>query len=59
VQRALADAGLTLRDVDGFATTGIGGRFDATVMAEYLGLRPAWIDTGPIAACCARSLSLG
>jgi acetyl-CoA acetyltransferase len=45
VQRALADAGLTLRDVDGFATTGIGGRFDATVMAEYLGLRPAWIDT--------------
>jgi acetyl-CoA acetyltransferase len=45
VMRALADAGLRIRDVDGFATTGIGGRFDATVMAEYLGIRPSWLDT--------------
>jgi acetyl-CoA acetyltransferase len=45
MQRALADAGLSLRDVDGFATTGIGGRFDATVIAEYVGISPTWIDS--------------
>jgi acetyl-CoA acetyltransferase len=40
---ALQDAGLTLRDVDGFATTGV-SRFSATQAAEYLGLRPTWFD---------------
>ena len=45
VRRALADAGLTLRDVDGIATSGISGRFDASVIAEYLGIVPSWIDT--------------
>ena len=37
VTRALADAGLSLRDVDGIATTGV-ARFSATSLAEHLGL---------------------
>ncbi|MFJ3666871.1 acetyl-CoA acetyltransferase [Streptomyces sp. NPDC090106] len=44
VTRALADAGLTLADVDGLATSGI-GRFPATQAAAYLGIRPAWTDS--------------
>ena len=44
VTRALADAGLTLADVDGLATTGV-GRFSATSLAEHLGLRPSWTDS--------------
>jgi acetyl-CoA acetyltransferase len=41
--RALADAGLGLADVDGYATPSAQG-MDAVRMAEYLGLRPRWID---------------
>ena len=41
---ALADAGLTLADVDGLATVGVGG-FPATEMCEYLGIRPTWTDS--------------
>ncbi|WP_067822991.1 acetyl-CoA acetyltransferase [Actinomadura kijaniata] len=44
VTRALADAGLTLRDVDGLATAGV-SRFPAAQVADYLGLRPAWTDS--------------
>ncbi|MFF4880854.1 acetyl-CoA acetyltransferase [Micromonospora sp. NPDC000668] len=44
VTRALADAGLTLADVDGLATTGV-SRFSTTQLAEYLGLRPRWVDS--------------
>ncbi|HYH72821.1 MAG TPA: acetyl-CoA acetyltransferase [Nocardioides sp.] len=44
VTRALADAGLTLADVDGLATTGI-SRFSATQLADYLGLQPSWTDS--------------
>ncbi|UWZ34253.1 thiolase [Dactylosporangium roseum] len=44
VTRALADAGLRLRDVDGLATTGI-SRFSATQLAEYLGVEPRWTDS--------------
>ncbi|MDA8370714.1 MAG: acetyl-CoA acetyltransferase [Nocardiopsaceae bacterium] len=44
IPRALADAGLTLADVDGIATAGV-SRFSATQVAEYLGLRPAWTDS--------------
>lgn len=44
VTRALADAGLTLADVDGLATTGV-SRFSATSLAEHLGLQPAWTDS--------------
>lgn len=44
ISRALGDAGLTLRDVDGLATSGV-SRFSATQVADYLGLRPAWTDS--------------
>jgi acetyl-CoA acetyltransferase len=44
VTRALADAGLSLRDVDGLATSGI-SRFSATQLAENLGLEPRWTDS--------------
>ncbi|MEV0592771.1 acetyl-CoA acetyltransferase [Nonomuraea cavernae] len=44
VSRALADAGLSLRDVDGLATTGV-SRFSATQLADYFGLRPRWTDS--------------
>jgi acetyl-CoA acetyltransferase len=41
--RALADAGLTLADVDGFATTGFFPMY-AVGVAEYLGLHPTYYD---------------
>ncbi len=41
---ALADAGLSLADVDGLATAGV-GRFAATQLADYLGVQPAWTDS--------------
>ncbi|GCE42149.1 3-ketoacyl-CoA thiolase [Rhodococcus wratislaviensis] len=44
VVRALDDAGLTLSDVDGIATTGI-PRFPAIQTAEYLGIHPTWSDS--------------
>ncbi|MEE8601373.1 acetyl-CoA acetyltransferase [Euzebya tangerina] len=44
VTRALAEAGLTPADVDGFATNGA-ARFSVTAMAEYLGIQPRWTDS--------------
>ena len=44
VTRALADAGLTLGDVDGIATNNI-SRFSATHLADYLGIVPTWTDS--------------
>ena len=44
VTRALADAGLTLADVDGLATTGV-ARFSTTQLADYLGITPSWADS--------------
>ncbi|GAA1793875.1 acetyl-CoA acetyltransferase [Actinomadura chokoriensis] len=44
VKRALDDAGLALRDVDGIATTGV-SRFSATQLADYFGIRPRWTDS--------------
>src|SRR5690606_41986293 len=44
VSRALDDAGLTLRDVDGIATTGV-SRFSATQLADYFGIQPRWTDS--------------
>jgi len=41
--RALADAGLQKRDVDGFASCGT-GLLAPIEVAEYLGLRPTWVD---------------
>ncbi|MEV6342742.1 thiolase [Actinoplanes sp. NPDC051851] len=44
VTRALADAGLTLADVDGIATNGI-SRFSVTQLADHLGIQPSWCDS--------------
>lgn len=43
-RRALADAGLERTVVDGFASAGLGTPPPAEV-AEYLGLRPTWVDS--------------
>ena len=44
VTRALADAGLTKDDVQGFCSCGTGA-LPPVELAEYLGLRPAWADS--------------
>ncbi|GHA40264.1 hypothetical protein GCM10010303_59280 [Streptomyces purpurascens] len=43
-RRALADAGLDRSLVDGFASAGLGTLAPVEV-AEYLGLRPTWVDS--------------
>ena len=42
--RALADAGLTKDDVEGFMSHGT-GLLPPVEIAEYLGLRPSWVDS--------------
>jgi acetyl-CoA acetyltransferase len=42
--RALADAGLTRDDVDGYMSSGTGTLAPIEV-TEYLGLRPTWVDS--------------
>jgi acetyl-CoA acetyltransferase len=44
IGRALDDAGLTVGDVDGIATSGV-SRFSAVQVAEYLGVVPSWTDS--------------
>ncbi|WP_420391486.1 thiolase C-terminal domain-containing protein [Acuticoccus sp.] len=44
---ALADCGLTIRDVDGIATAG----HDAVEVAQYLGLEPTWMDGTSVGGC--------
>jgi acetyl-CoA acetyltransferase len=44
IRRAVADAGLTKADIDGFACNGI-GTLPPIEVAEYLGLKPTWIDS--------------
>lgn len=41
--RAIADAGLTKGDIDGFGSNGM-GILAPVEIAEYLGLRPTWAD---------------
>jgi len=55
VTRALADAGLTLADVDGLATTAV-ARFSTTQLAEYLGLEPRWVDSTFVGGSAAESM---
>ncbi|MEV5483715.1 MULTISPECIES: thiolase C-terminal domain-containing protein [Streptomyces] len=43
-RRALADSGLDRSVIDGFASTGLGTLAPIEV-AEYLGLRPTWVDS--------------
>lgn len=50
VTRALADAGLPLRAVDGLATCGL-SRFSATQLADYLGLAPGWTESSFAGGC--------
>ena len=42
--RAIADAGLTKDDIDGIASHGAGA-LPPIEMAEYLGLKPVWVDS--------------
>jgi len=44
VRRAVADAGLSKDDVDGFASNGT-GTLPPVEVAEYLGLKPTWVDS--------------
>lgn len=44
---ALADAGLTIKDIDGFATAGE----RPTDVAHYLGLVPKWVDGTSVGGC--------
>lgn len=43
-RRALDDAGLEKRDIDGLASAGYGGMHEVAV-AEYLGLTPRWLES--------------
>ncbi|MDX3757432.1 MULTISPECIES: thiolase C-terminal domain-containing protein [Streptomyces] len=43
-RRALADAGMDRSLVDGFASAGLGA-LPPVEVAEYLGLRPTWVDS--------------
>jgi acetyl-CoA acetyltransferase len=45
VQRALADCGLRLRDVDGLLCATAQSRTSGLSLAEYLGITPAFIDS--------------
>jgi acetyl-CoA acetyltransferase len=45
VHRALADCGLSLRDVDGLLCATTQARTSGLSLCEYLGLSPAYIDT--------------
>ena len=42
--RALDDAGLTLKEVDGVFAAGL-SRYSATQLAEHLGVRPSYVDS--------------
>ena len=44
VVKALAEAGLTLADVDGYATAGV-ARMSGAAMVEYLGIVPTWLSS--------------
>jgi acetyl-CoA C-acetyltransferase len=44
---ALADAGLTIRDVDGFCTSGV-GPIGILSLAQHLDLHPRWVDSQAI-----------
>jgi acetyl-CoA acetyltransferase len=47
--RAIADCGVSIREIDGFMSTNTGGGVDtgydqAPMMAEYFGIQPRWTD---------------
>lgn len=55
-QRALAEAGLTLRDVDGLFATTSQSRMPTLALSEYLGLRPRHHDGTNIGGCSFMSM---
>ncbi len=44
---AMADAGLTIKDIDGVATAG----HNTTEVAHYLGITPTWVDGTSVGGC--------
>ena len=44
---ALADCGLTIKDIDGVATTG----HNAVELAHYMGITPTWVDGTSVGGC--------
>ena len=44
-QRAVADAGLTMQDIDGLCTASVAAPMWAMPVIEYLGIRPTFIDS--------------
>lgn len=55
-QRALNDAGLSLRDVDGLFATTSQSRMPTLALAEYLGIRPRYHDGTNIGGCSFMSM---
>jgi len=51
VNRALADAGLTLADVDGLFTASSYNAFPTLTLAEYLGIHPRHMDSTALGGC--------
>ena len=50
-RRALDDAGLEKDDVDGIASAGYGGMHEV-MLAEYLGIRPQWLESTSVGGSC-------
>ena len=55
-RRALDDAGLSLRDVDGLFATTSQSRMPTLALAEYLGIRPRYHDGTNIGGCSFMSM---
>lgn len=45
IKGSLADSGLLISDVDALLTNGVSSRFSASLIGEYLGIAPSYIDT--------------
>lgn len=56
IRRALDDAGLSLRDVDGLFATTSQSRMPTLALAEYLGIRPRYHDATNIGGCSFMSM---
>ncbi|RJG02909.1 thiolase [Noviherbaspirillum sedimenti] len=50
-QKAVSDAGLSMRDIDGIATASVGASMWALPTVEYLGIRPKFIDSTMLGGC--------
>ena len=48
IRGALADAGLTIRDVDGLCMTGFGGGMGIVGFCDYMNLTPTFVDSTSI-----------